>query len=110
MHFGWIKCHAGIEGSALVDRLAKEAAVEDGPVVYDKIPKEVIITPQKEDGINMWQQQWSNTGKGAVAKAFYPSVRNILRGEKKIPIFISRDSDVTKKGRMRYPQMLSAKD
>jgi hypothetical protein len=34
----------GIEGNELVDRLAKEAAVEDGPLVYDKIPREVIIT------------------------------------------------------------------
>ena len=37
VHFGWIKGHAGIEGNEMVDRLAKEAAVEDGPVVYDKI-------------------------------------------------------------------------
>jgi hypothetical protein len=34
----------GIEGNELVDRLAKAAAVEDGPVVYDKIPREVIVT------------------------------------------------------------------
>ena len=31
----------------MLDRLAKEAAVEDGPVVYDKIPKEVIVTREK---------------------------------------------------------------
>jgi ribonuclease HI len=39
MNFGWVKEHAGIEGNKLVDKLAKEAAVEDGPVVYDKIPR-----------------------------------------------------------------------
>jgi hypothetical protein len=33
----------------LGDRLAKEAAVEDGPVVYDKIPRNVIITREKEN-------------------------------------------------------------
>ena len=44
MHFSWVKGHAGIEGNELVDRLAKEAAVEDGPVVYDKMLREVIIT------------------------------------------------------------------
>ena len=38
-----MKGHVGIEGNELVDRLAKEAAVEDGPVVYNKIPKEVIV-------------------------------------------------------------------
>jgi len=39
VHFGWVKGQAGIEGNELVDRFAKEAAVEDGPVVYDNIPK-----------------------------------------------------------------------
>jgi len=78
MHFGWLKGHAGIEGNELVDRLAKEAAVEDGPVIYDKIPREVIITREKGNGRNMWQEQWANTGKGAVTKAFFPSVRNRL--------------------------------
>jgi ribonuclease HI len=44
MHFSWVKGHAGIEGNELVDRLANEAAVEDGLVVYGKMPREVIIT------------------------------------------------------------------
>jgi len=57
VHFGWIKGHAGIEGNELVDRLAKEAAVEDGPVVYDKTPKEVIVTREKDHGLQMWEQQ-----------------------------------------------------
>jgi hypothetical protein len=78
MHFGWVKAHVGIEGNELVDRLAKEAAVEDGPVVYDRIPRQAIITRQKENGLWMWQQQWTNAGKGAVTKAFFPSVRNRL--------------------------------
>jgi len=68
MHFGWVKGHAGIEENELVDRLAKEAAVEDGPVVYDKMPREVIINRQKENELHMWQQKWTNMGKGAVAK------------------------------------------
>ena len=53
VHFGWEKGHAGIEGNELVDRLAKEAAVEDGPAVYDKMPREVILTQQKEIGLHM---------------------------------------------------------
>jgi hypothetical protein len=72
IHFGWVKGHAGIEGNDLVDRLVKESAVEDGPVVYNKIPREVIITREKEIGLHMWQQQWTNTGNGAVIKAFFP--------------------------------------
>jgi ribonuclease HI len=62
LHFGWVKGHAGIEGNELVDKLAKEAAVEEGPVIYDKISREVPITRVKEDGLKMWQQQWTNTG------------------------------------------------
>ena len=38
IHFHWVKEHAGIEVNELVDRLAKEAAMEDGPVVNDKMP------------------------------------------------------------------------
>jgi hypothetical protein len=72
VHFGWVKGHAGIEGYDLVDRLAKTAAVEDGPVVYDKKPKEVIVTRQKDHGLHTWEKQWMDTRKGAVTKAFFP--------------------------------------
>ena len=68
-----------------VKDLAKEAAVEDGPVVYDKMPKEVLLTQQKENSLQMWQRQWTDTEKGAVTKAFFPSVRNRIR--QKIPVF-----------------------
>ena len=49
MHFGWVRGHAGIEGNELVDKLTKEAAVEHGPVVYDKIPREVLIIRGQEN-------------------------------------------------------------
>jgi len=68
-----------------VDRLAKGAAVEDGPVVYDKIPKEVIVTTEKDHGLQMWEQQWMDTRKGTVTKAFFLSVKKRLT--EKIPIF-----------------------
>jgi len=64
IHFGWAEGHAGIEGNELVDRLAKGAAVEVGPVVYDRMPREVIITGEKENGLHMWQRQWTVTWKG----------------------------------------------
>jgi len=70
MHFGWVRGHAGIEGNELVDKLTKEAAVEDGPVVYDKIPQEVLISRVQENGFNMWQRQWTDTGKGQCLKLF----------------------------------------
>ena len=70
VHFGWVKEQAGIEGNELVDRLAKEASVEEGPVVYDKIPRDVIVTREKDKGLHIWEQQWIDTGKGAVTKVF----------------------------------------
>jgi ribonuclease HI len=33
MHFDWVKGHTGIEGNEMMDRLTKEAAVENGPAV-----------------------------------------------------------------------------
>jgi hypothetical protein len=68
-----------------VKELAKEAAVEDGPVVYDKMPREVILTQQKENGLHMWQRQWTDTVEGAVTKVFFPSVRNRTRQISCIP-------------------------
>ena len=89
----------GIEGNELVDKFAKEAAVEDGLVVYDRIPKKVIMMRGKENGLHMWQEQWMNTGKGAVTKAFFPSVRNRLR--QKIPLFPEFTTMVTGHGKLR---------
>ena len=59
--------------------------MEDGPVVYDRMPREVMVTREKENGLHMWEQQWMDMGKGAVMKTFFPSVRNRLL--QKIPIF-----------------------
>ena len=70
MHFGWVKGHSGTEGNEKVDRLEKAAAVEDGPVVYDEISREAIMTRARGNGLHLWQQKWTNTGKGAVTKAF----------------------------------------
>jgi hypothetical protein len=63
MHFGWVKGHAGIERNELVDKLAKEAAVEDGPEVRDKIPREVLIIRVKENGLKMWQSSGQIRGR-----------------------------------------------
>jgi len=78
MHFGVVNGHPGIEGNEWVEIRAKETSVENGPVVYDKMPREVIITREKENGRHVWQRQWTNMGKGEVSKAFLPSARNRL--------------------------------
>ena len=99
MHFGWIKGHTGIEGNEIVDKLAKEAALKEGPIAYAKIPREVITTREKEYGLNMWQKQWKNTGKGAVTKTFFPSVRSRL--QTKIPGFPEFTTMMTGHGKIR---------
>jgi ribonuclease HI len=99
VHFAWVKGHAGIKGNEMVDRLAKEAAVKDGPAIYYKIPTEVIVTREKENGLQRWQQQWTNTGKRAVTRAFFPSVRNRLR--QKLPIFPEFTTTVSGCGKLR---------
>ena len=99
MHFGWVKGQAGIEGNELEDRLATETAVEDGPAIYNKKPREVIITREKENGLHMWQWQWTNTVKGAVTKACFPSVRNRL--QQKIAVFPEFTTILTGRGKLR---------
>jgi hypothetical protein len=50
--FNWVKAHVGIQGNELANRLAKKAATDDkGETVYDKIPRETIITEGKENVI-----------------------------------------------------------
>ena len=46
--------------------------MEERPVVCDKMPREVIVTREKDNGLHMWEQQWMDMGKGAVTKAFFP--------------------------------------
>ena len=47
----------------------------------------------------MWEQQWMDTGKGAVTKAFFPSVRNRLL--QKIPTFPELTTILTGHGKKR---------
>jgi hypothetical protein len=52
-----VKAHTGIQGNETAVRLAKEAATEDtGEIVYDKIPRETIITERKEIVLTKWQE------------------------------------------------------
>ena len=37
---------------------------------YDKIPKEVIVTREKDHGLQMWEQQWMDTRKGQLQNFF----------------------------------------
>jgi hypothetical protein len=71
-----VKVHIGNQGNETADHLAKEAAMEDtGEIVYDKLPREAIITEGKEIGLIKWLEQWTSSTKGALNKLFFPSIR-----------------------------------
>ena len=90
--FNWVKAHAGTQGNEMADRLAKEAATEDTEeIVYNKIPRETIITDGKEDELSKWQRQWTSSNKGAVSKLFFPHIKERIepsgsRGTRNIPL------------------------
>jgi len=58
----------------------------------------VIVTREKDNGLHMWEQQWIDTRKGAVTKAFFPSVRKRLT--QKIPVFPELTSMLTGHGKI----------
>jgi hypothetical protein len=46
------------------DCLAKKSAIDDkGEIVYDKIPRQTIITGKMEKGKTRWQEQWTSSTK-----------------------------------------------
>jgi len=78
--FNWVKAHVRIQGNETADRLAKKAVTDDtGELVYDKIPRETIITEGKENEITKWQEQWTSSTKGAVSKLFFPDIKDRMK-------------------------------
>jgi len=81
IHFGLVKAQNGIEGNELADKLAKEAAEDDGElnIVYNRKPITTIATELKKEWITKWQRQWENTDKGALCRSFFPTAEQGLK-------------------------------
>jgi len=80
----------------LVKKAAKDNTAE---LVYDKIPRETIITEGKENEITKWQEQWTSSTKEAVRKLFFPHIKE--RMKTMIPISAEFTAMVTAHGLTR---------
>jgi len=77
--FAWVKVHVGIYGNELADHLAKAAASStELAVTFDRTPKCTLYSEIEED-TQKWQQECERSTKAAVAKQFFPNVRNMIK-------------------------------
>ena len=84
----------------MADRLAKKAATDDiWELVYDKTPRETIITEGKENEITKWQEQWTSSTRAAVSKLFFPYIKERMKTT--IPISAEFTARVTGHGLTR---------
>ena len=76
-----MKAHNEIEGDELANKLAKEAAEDDGElnIVYSRMLITTIATELKKEGIKKWQRQWESTDKGALCRLFFLTVERRLK-------------------------------
>jgi hypothetical protein len=75
-----VKAPVGIEGNEIADRLAKKVATENiREIIYDKIPRETIITEGEENRLAKWLEQWASCTKGAVSKLFFPNIKERMK-------------------------------
>lgn len=79
IHFQWVKAHVGNEGNEIADQLAKQAtSCSELETTYDLVPISTVKRDLREESIEAWEKEWSNTTNGKTTKAYFPSVRSRL--------------------------------
>jgi len=80
VEFSWIKAHAGHRGNEMVDQKEKEGAkTKNIEECYIKIPKNAVPSELKEQSVKQWQRERVYTTKGAITKAFFPTIEDRLK-------------------------------
>ncbi|PSN57860.1 hypothetical protein C0J52_05670 [Blattella germanica] len=83
----------------MADRLAKKAAVEEGEIVFHKIPRDIIVSEEKIKSLQRWQLQWNESTKGPITRLFFPTIKERLKI--KVPIGVEYTAMVTGHGLTR---------
>ena len=80
MTFSWVKAHVGIYGNELADRLAKEAARNNGTsIVFNRILLSTLYYEAAEETRQKWQDEWTTCTKAATTKQYFPTVQDRLK-------------------------------
>jgi len=64
----------------MADQLAKEAANNKNiEQCYTKIPNSAVWSELKELSVQLWQNEWERSSKGAITKSFFPKIEDRLK-------------------------------
>jgi len=74
-----VKAHAGIYGSEIVDRLAKEAARRtDAETAFNRIPISTVYYELEEEAKQQWQKELEKYTKATITKEYFPTIQDRL--------------------------------
>jgi ribonuclease HI len=77
VRFSWVKAHVGIQGNELADSAAKTAAVQKRAQAYVQFPLSYAKHRIKQETMDLWQTEYSESDTGSTTKSFFPSLKSI---------------------------------